>query len=71
MAVEFRCENCGKMLSVDAAPGSPVKCPHCRKKVTVPEALASLPRPHVPPTASPPPRAQAPASEGDEGEEEE
>lgn len=71
MAVEFRCENCGKMLSVDAAPGSPVKCPHCRKKVTVPEALASLPRPHVPPNASPPPRPSAPSAEGQEDEEEE
>lgn len=51
MAVDFRCENCGKLLSVEAAPGSTVKCPHCRKKVRVPEALASLPRPHVPPNA--------------------
>jgi len=72
MAVEFRCENCGKMLSVDAAPGSLVKCPHCRKKVTVPEALASLPRPHVPPNATPSAtRPQAPPPQGDEEEAEE
>jgi len=51
MTVDFRCENCGKMLSVDDQPGNAVRCPHCRKKVTVPEGLAALPRPHVPPNA--------------------
>lgn len=71
MAVDFRCENCGKLLSVEAKPGSSVKCPHCRKKVTVPAGLASLPRPHVPPNAqvqsgsSPPPD-----QEGEQQEEE-
>jgi Mg-chelatase subunit ChlD len=39
------------MLSVDDQPGNAVRCPHCRKKVTVPEGLAALPRPHVPPNA--------------------
>jgi len=53
MAVDFRCENCGKLLSLDAEPGSMVECPHCRNKLTVPEGLASLPRPHVPPNAAP------------------
>lgn len=48
MAVDFRCEKCGKLLSMDAEPGSTVRCPHCRKKLHVPEALASLPRPQVP-----------------------
>jgi len=68
MAVEFRCEKCGKILNVDAAPGGSVKCVHCGKKVVVPEALASMPRPHVPPNAaqgappSPPP-GEAPAPE--------
>lgn len=61
MAVDFRCENCGKLLSVDADPGSTVRCPHCRKKVTVPAALASLPRPQVPPGGRP---AQPPAQGG-------
>ena len=53
MTIDFRCENCGKMLSVDDQPGNAVRCPHCRKKVTVPEGLAGLPRPHVPPNARP------------------
>ena len=48
MAAEFRCEECGQMLDVEAEPGSSIKCPHCKKSVTVPAALASLPRPHVP-----------------------
>jgi len=51
MTIDFRCENCGKMLSVDDQHGNAVRCPHCRKKVTVPEGLAGLPRPHVPPNA--------------------
>ena len=70
MAVDFRCENCGKLLSVDADPGSTVRCPHCRKKVAVPEALASLPRPHVPPNARPQPQYAAPPAEGEEEEDE-
>ena len=53
MAVDFRCEKCGKLLSLEAEPGSTVRCPHCRRKLTVPEALAALPRPHVPPNAPP------------------
>ncbi len=74
MAVDFRCENCGKLLSIEADPGSAVRCPHCRKKVTVPEGLASLPRPHVPPNAqqqqqAPPPQQQG--GQDQEGEEEE
>jgi len=47
-AVDFRCEQCGKLLSVEALPGQDVKCPHCQKKVQVPAALANLPRPQVP-----------------------
>ena len=71
MAVDFRCENCGKMLSIDAEPGSLARCPHCRKKVTVPAGLASLPRPHVPPNAAPPPPPQQQAQgEGEEEQEE-
>jgi len=72
MAVDFRCENCGKMLSIDAEPGTLARCPHCRKKVTVPAGLASLPRPHVPPNAAPPPPPQYQGQQppGEEGEEE-
>lgn len=49
MTIEFRCEKCGKLLTVDDPSGKSVRCEHCHKKVTVPAALASLPRPHVPP----------------------
>ncbi|MBL7133228.1 MAG: VWA domain-containing protein [Phycisphaerae bacterium] len=49
MAAEFRCEKCGQMLDVEAEPGSSIKCPHCKKSVTVPAALASLPRPRIVP----------------------
>ena len=52
MTVDFRCENCGKLLSVDAQPGEKTKCPHCQKSIVVPEGLASLPRPQVPPDVS-------------------
>jgi len=78
MTVDFRCENCGKMLSVDDQPGSAVRCPHCRKKVTVPEGLAALPRPHVPPNvghAGPHSggqvQGQANGEQGEEGAQEE
>ena len=47
MTVDFRCEKCGKLLNVDAEPGSKVRCPHCSKKLRVPAALASLPRPQI------------------------
>jgi len=48
MGIEFRCEHCGKVLSAEAESGGSVKCPHCGQMVTVPEGLASLPRPQVP-----------------------
>ncbi|MFP4140391.1 MAG: VWA domain-containing protein [Planctomycetota bacterium] len=58
MAVDFRCEHCGKLLSIDAAPGSEANCPHCSKQVTVPEGLANLPKPQVPGSQPPPAAAQ-------------
>ncbi len=58
MAVDFRCEHCGKLLSIDAAPGSEANCPHCSKQVTVPEGLANLPKPQVPGSQPPPVPAQ-------------
>ncbi|MFP4052766.1 MAG: VWA domain-containing protein [Phycisphaerae bacterium] len=73
MAVDFRCEHCGKLLSVDSASGSSVECPHCSKSVTVPEALATLPRPQVPgakPAQAAPAQAQV-AEEEEPLEEEE
>lgn len=48
MAVSFRCENCGKLLNVDAQAGSAVTCPHCQAQLSVPEGLAGLPTPQVP-----------------------
>ncbi|MFW6133911.1 MAG: vWA domain-containing protein [Planctomycetota bacterium] len=70
MGIEFRCENCGKLLNVDAGPGESVKCAHCHKKVAVPEGLASLPQPRAPGSAPPPPgepeaQAEAAPSQGD------
>ena len=65
MAVEFRCEKCGKLLSADAEPGSMMKCPHCQKKVAVPAGLASLPQPHLPPGQEPPPPPPPPPPGGE------
>ena len=53
MAVDFRCDKCGKLLRLEARPGQEVSCTHCGKKLTVPDALASLPRPQVPPSGRP------------------
>ena len=48
MAVEFRCEHCGALLSADADAGAEVQCPHCDELSVVPAGLASLPHPQVP-----------------------
>ena len=71
MTVDFRCEKCGKLLNVDAEPGSKVRCPHCSKKLRVPAALAGLPRPQIPgtPGDQPPQYAAAPPPPGAEEEE--
>lgn len=53
MAVEFRCEKCGKLLNVEAEPSGMVECPYCKATVEVPAGVASLPRPQVPPGARP------------------
>ena len=47
MKVEFRCENCGKLLNIDAEPSSKIKCPYCKAKITVPAGIASMPTPKV------------------------
>ncbi len=47
MAVDFRCEHCGKLLNIEGPTGETVECPHCHKQATVPEGLASLPRPQM------------------------
>ncbi len=54
MPIEFRCEKCGKLLSVEAEPNSKVRCPYCKGKVTIPAGLAAMPRPQVPPGAARP-----------------
>ncbi|MBS3733559.1 MAG: VWA domain-containing protein [Phycisphaerae bacterium] len=68
MGVKFRCENCGKLLDVDANTGQNVKCPHCHKKVAVPAGLASLPHPQAGGSPPPPPprAAQGDASQDPE-----
>lgn len=47
MKVEFRCENCGKLISIEAEPASKIRCPYCKARITVPAGVASLPRPKV------------------------
>ncbi|HUT61683.1 MAG TPA: VWA domain-containing protein [Phycisphaerae bacterium] len=53
MNVDFRCEHCGKLLSVQGKTGDEIRCPHCMKMTAVPAGLASLPRPRVGPAAAP------------------
>jgi len=75
MAVDFRCDKCGRLVSVDARPGQETRCPQCQKRVIVPAGLASLPRPMVPPNSTPedmptppgetPPEQPQPLREGD------
>jgi len=47
MDIGFQCNKCGKLVNVDAEPGAKVRCHHCRSKVVVPAALASLPQPRM------------------------
>jgi len=71
MGVEFRCENCGKLLNVEAEPASRIACPYCKAKVMVPAGVASLPRPQVaggPDNGAPPPEAPAEEEYYDEGQ---
>ncbi|MFP3937200.1 MAG: vWA domain-containing protein [Phycisphaerae bacterium] len=48
MAVEFRCDHCGKLNRRDSAAGGDAVCEHCGRTARVPEALASLPTPQIP-----------------------
>jgi hypothetical protein len=64
MAVQFRCEKCGKLLNLEAEPGQKVKCPYCHAKVTTPAGVASLPRPQVPAGAAAAGAGAASASAG-------
>ncbi len=72
MALSFRCENCGKLLSFQSNPGAKVKCPGCKETVAVPEALASLPEPKTGPDgAKAQPRPDAPGQADAQGPPEE
>jgi len=51
VGIELHCEKCGKLLSVEAAPGSTVNCPHCRNEISVPAGSAQPAR--VPTRARP------------------
>jgi hypothetical protein len=48
---QVRCDRCGKLLEADDNRRK-ARCPHCGAKVTVPDLLAALPRPILPPGAS-------------------
>lgn len=50
MAVNVRCDNCGRLVEIDLeADGSTkTRCPGCKSRMTVPEGLASLPTPKIP-----------------------
>lgn len=61
MALEFRCEKCGKLLSADGPTTEKIKCPYCKSKVQVPSALASLPQPQIHSSAAPPPPPPPPS----------
>jgi hypothetical protein len=71
MAIDFRCEKCGKLLSVADPQQDAVTCPQCGAQATVPLALAALPRPHVRPNAPVQPTAKAPSAraQGKDGQE--
>ena len=46
MLETFDCPSCGKLISAEAAPATPVACPYCQQVVTVP-------RRETPPPAQP------------------
>ncbi len=48
MAVEFRCEHCGELVSADGPAGQEVTCPYCESVTIIPEGIASLPSPQIP-----------------------
>ncbi len=48
MAVEFRCDKCGRLISTDAAGEGKLRCPGCGRRTAIPDALARLPQPQCP-----------------------
>jgi len=53
MTLDFRCDKCGKMLKLQADPGTKVRCTNCRCWTKVPALFGQLPRPNVPPDTQP------------------
>lgn len=53
MTLDFRCDKCGKMLKLQADPGTKVRCTNCRCWTKVPALFGQLPRPNVPPDPQP------------------
>ncbi|MDY7009599.1 MAG: VWA domain-containing protein [Planctomycetota bacterium] len=49
MTVEFRCENCGKLLNIEGKPSPKIKCPYCKARILTPAALASFSGQQAPP----------------------
>jgi len=56
--ITFRCEHCGKLLETQSPQQETVHCPSCRRHVTVPKGLSTLPSPIIPASVAP---ADAPA----------
>ena len=50
MAVNVRCDNCGRLVKMNLEPDGSTKtrCPGCKSRMTVPEGSASLPTPKIP-----------------------
>lgn len=55
MAAEFKCEKCGKLLSLDATVGQTVTCTHCGSRIEVPATaqMTEGPAPAAAPSATP------------------
>ena len=74
MALRFRCEKCGKRLTVNESPGARVTCPHCNQMIVVPAdaQAADGGAPDAVPVAAPaaesPPPADQPPEEAAEEE---
>jgi DNA-directed RNA polymerase subunit RPC12/RpoP len=74
MALRFRCEKCGKRLTVNESPGARVTCPHCNQTIVVPAdaQAADGGAPDAVPVAAPaaesPPPADQPPEEAAEEE---
>jgi len=48
MMTNLRCERCGRLLRVECGSAAAMRCPHCRARVAIPDAVAHLAGPVVP-----------------------